>query len=453
MGSKNIPGIRASLIFASITHLMGKVAREFDKDQPNVLQVTTELPKRIYCVLAPDLISSFFVNASVGITKPPGLLPREDWLMRESLVSDTGSHWKNKRTAMSAPFLPKNLDVFFEHIAPATERLLKKIDGYREAKQPFDLHLEMRRCTVDFSLQMFFSEQLADGDLDRVTENVTCLESGMPEPIPLWLPIPANLNFKKEAIKLRDFCAGLIAKRRNLRVKPGDYLDHLLAVEDIELHRSWNNEEIVDQMLAVFLGASAIATPLTWTTCQLSHYPDVCRAMLAEFNAVSPGSEMVSYQASREMTYFECVIKETMRLYPTFWGNIRYNEEPLEIDGYAFPAKSTFLLLRYFANRHPHYWQNPQAFDPLRFSPENPHRIRPNHYLPFASGPRTCLGIHLSIPIIKMILGSLFSRFDLFNLTTAPNGQPKIVFNYGLYPQKPIMLHVRNRVDQAQATN
>lgn len=83
MASKNIPGIHASLIFASITHLMGKVAREFDKDQPNVLQVKTELPKRIYCVLAPDLISSFFVSASVGITKPPGLLPREDWLMRE----------------------------------------------------------------------------------------------------------------------------------------------------------------------------------------------------------------------------------------------------------------------------------------------------------------------------------------------------------------------------------
>lgn len=449
MGSKKIPVIRASLVFASITHLMGKVARVFDKDQPNVLQVKTELPKRIYCVLAPDLISSFFVNSSVGTTKPPGLLPREDWLMRESLVTDTGKHWKNKRTVMGPPFLPKNLDVFFEHIAPATERLLGKIDSYREANQPFDVHLEMRRCTVDFSLQMFFSEQLADDDLDKLTVNVTYLESDMPEQIPLWLPLPANLNFKKESIQLRDFCASLIAKRRNLQVKPGDYLDHLLAVEDIELHRSWNNEEIVDQMLAVFLGASAIATPLTWTTYQLSHCPEVCRAMLAEFNAVSPASDMVSYQASKEMTYFEYAIKETMRLYPTFWGNIRYNEKPLEIDGYSFPAKSTFLLLRYFANRHPHYWQNPQAFDPLRFSPDNPHRIRPNHYLPFASGPRTCLGIHMSIPIIKMILGSVFRRFELFNLTTAPNGQPKIVFNYGLYPQKPIMLSVQNRVAPA----
>lgn len=424
---------------------MGRVARVFDEQQPSVLQVQTELPKRIYCVMAPDLISNFFVNPSVGTTKPPGLLPREDWLMKESLVTDTGRNWKNKRLVMSPPFLPKNHDVFFEQIGPAIKRLLMKIENHRERVNPFDLHWEMRRCTFDFSLRMFFSEHLSDSQLDTMTTNVTYLENGMPEQVPLWIPIPGNVRFKSESKILRDFCFSLISRRRNGREKYSDYLDHLLAVEDRELHRPWNDEEVVDQMLAVFLGASAIATPLTWTCYQLAQHPDVCRAMLEEFRAASPVSELVGYGASKKMIYFEYVIKETMRLFPTFWGNIRFNLEPLEIDGYSFPKKSTFLLLRYFANRHPQFWQNPQAFDPFRFDAENPNRIRPNHYLPFAGGPRTCLGIHLAIPIIKMIVGSLFSHYELFDLKTVPNGKPKIVFNYGLYPSEPIMLYVKTR--------
>lgn len=443
--AKEISKLYASIFFSSISHLMGRVARVFDEQQPSVLQVKTELPKRIYCVMAPDLIANFFVNPSVGTTKPPGLLPREDWLMRDSLVTDTGRNWKNKRLVMSPPFLPKNHDVFFEQIGPAIKRLLRKIENHSEGSRSFDVHWEMRRCTLDFSLQMFFSEQLTDIELDKMTINVTYLENGMPEQVPLWIPIPGNVGFKAESKKLRDFCCNLISRRRNCQEKHSDYLDHLLAVEDLEFHRPWNDEEVVDQMLAVFLGASAIATPLTWTTYQLAQHPDVCRAMLEEFRAASPGSELVGYGASKKMIYFEYVIKETMRLFPTFWGNIRFNLEPLEIDGYSFPKKSTFLLLRYFANRHPQFWQNPQAFDPLRFAAENPNRIRPNHYLPFAGGPRTCLGIHLAIPIIKMILGSLFSRYELFDLKTIPNGQPKIVFNYGLYPSEPILLNIKTR--------
>lgn len=83
---------------------MGRVAQKFDEEQPSVIQVKTELPKRIYCVMAPDLIADLFMNPSVGITKPPGLLPREDYLMKDSLVTDTGGNWKNKRIVMSPPF-------------------------------------------------------------------------------------------------------------------------------------------------------------------------------------------------------------------------------------------------------------------------------------------------------------------------------------------------------------
>jgi cytochrome P450 family 6 len=37
------------------------------------------------------------------------------------------------------------------------------------------------------------------------------------------------------------------------------------------------------------------------------------------------------------------------------------------------------------------YYPNPEKFDPLRFSPENKHKINPYTSLAFGQGPRGCL--------------------------------------------------------------
>ena len=138
-------------------------------------------------------------------------------------------------------------------------------------------------------------------------------------------------------------------------------------------------------------------------------------------------------------------MQESLRLYPPFWGNIRYSAEPFSLDGYSFPKNSVFLLLRYFANRHPAFWHNPQAFDPARFDAANPKRIKPRYFIPFGAGPRTCLGVHMSIPICKMLLGHIFGRYDLAYRPATPNGQPRVSFMYGLYPKKTIILDIDRR--------
>ena len=53
--------------------------------------------------------------------------------------------------------------------------------------------------------------------------------------------------------------------------------------------------------------------------------------------------------------------------------------------------------------RHPALWDQPEAFDPERFSPERTagwHR-----YLPFGTGPRTCIGAAFSLLEAQAILG------------------------------------------------
>jgi cytochrome P450 len=292
---------------------------------------------------------------------------------------------------------------------------------------------------------MFCSTVLEDEPLDQIVGAIAYIEHNMPVQAPLFLPLPGNLAFKHYCRQLRGFCAGLIRDRRNAPDKPDDFLTYLLAVEDATLQRNWNDDEILDQLLAVLLGASAIATPLFWTAYLLSVQPATCRRVLDEYRAVCGDRKVASYEDTKSLAYFEWVVQESMRLYPPFWGNIRFAEQPFQVGGYAFPKNSVFLLLRYFANRHPGYWRNPQAFDPERFDAANPSRIKPRYFIPFGAGPRTCLGVHMSVPICKMILGRIFGTYDFAYPATMPNGQPKIRFMYGLYPRNDILLRVSRR--------
>jgi len=67
---------------------------------------------------------------------------------------------------------------------------------------------------------------------------------------------------------------------------------------------------------------------------------------------------------------------------------------------YTVPAEPRFTLkpgdmvwVSIYALHHdPDYFPNPEKFDPERFSDENRGNIKNYTYLPFGSGPKTCIG-------------------------------------------------------------
>ncbi|XP_070378916.1 cytochrome P450 3A19-like [Dermacentor albipictus] len=87
-----------------------------------------------------------------------------------------------------------------------------------------------------------------------------------------------------------------------------------------------------------------------------------------------------------------------MRLYPpiiTFTsrcadGDYRYGK-------YVIKEGTSVLVPTYQLHHDPQYWNEPEKFDPERFSPENKRFINPTAYQPFGLGPRICLGQRLAL--------------------------------------------------------
>lgn len=75
------------------------------------------------------------------------------------------------------------------------------------------------------------------------------------------------------------------------------------------------------------------------------------------------------------------------------------------------PAGAYLAILPYALHRHPAHWTEPERFDPTRFSPQRSASRHSYCYLPFAAGPRTCIGVGMAMLEIQLVLARLLPLF------------------------------------------
>ncbi|MEV0841947.1 cytochrome P450 [Actinocatenispora sera] len=97
------------------------------------------------------------------------------------------------------------------------------------------------------------------------------------------------------------------------------------------------------------------------------------------------------------------LIDEVLRLYPAGWIGSRIAAHDTDCAGVAVPAGTMVLYSPYLTHRDPSLWPDPTTFRPARFADGRPSWS----YLPFAAGPRTCLGAHLARLMLRSALAPL----------------------------------------------
>ena len=89
----------------------------------------------------------------------------------------------------------------------------------------------------------------------------------------------------------------------------------------------------------------------------------------------------------------------------------------------------------YAVHRDKRYWDEPDAFRPERFSPENEANIPKYAYFPFGGGPRVCVGNQFAMMEAQLILGTILQQYSLRLATNQPiTPQPLVTLRplYGL---------------------
>ncbi|TMW40946.1 hypothetical protein DOY81_013975, partial [Sarcophaga bullata] len=83
----------------------------------------------------------------------------------------------------------------------------------------------------------------------------------------------------------------------------------------------------------------------------------------------------------------------TMRLYPSVPVIMRESVNETQLpNGLILPPKTFITLSIFDIHRNPKHFENPNTFDPERFTPERSVGRHPYAYLPFSAGQRNCIG-------------------------------------------------------------
>ncbi len=102
-----------------------------------------------------------------------------------------------------------------------------------------------------------------------------------------------------------------------------------------------------------------------------------------------------------------------MRLYPPVWGIARRATEEAVFGDFYIPAGAYLSITMYTLHRHPDFWPDPEHFDPERFAPDRSKSRHSYAYLPFAAGPRTCIGAGMAMLEIQLVLAQLLQHFTV----------------------------------------
>ena len=348
----------------------------------------------------PTLIQEFLTENEKNNRRVHVMQRAKSFLGDGLLTSEEPLHMRQRRMAAPA-FHRQRITAYADVISGfAAEVTSRWQPGLR------DLHPEMLLIALRIVGKTLFNID----DEAEALEITSAFDSmrGAPPP-PAWVPqtfleavqkIPFGpmLRIKQGMEKIDAIIYGMIAERRRDPGDRGDLLSMLLEATDTDEstardHTGHMTDKLIrDECLTIILaGHETTANVLSFAMWLLAEHPEVQDALQEEALRVL-GTRRPTAADYPDLKYSYMVFAEVMRLFPTVWVIGRScGPQPYQFRGFTIPPGATLLAPQIVVHRDPRFWQDPESFNPLRFSEENKNRPR-YAYFPFGGGSRQCIG-------------------------------------------------------------
>jgi cytochrome P450 len=326
---------------------------------------------------------------------------------------------------------------------------------YRDGDGEHDISHDMTELTFEILATTLFSGEVVTDGVDFAADVDELLSTmGSVDPLdllkaPEWMPRIRRWRGRKVLEKFRNVVRNTMDERRKkLRSNPEDVAnDFLTLLLNAEGADGLTADEIEDNLIT-FIGAGheTTARALGWTIYLLSRAPHERAQVEDEIDTVlKEGPEPVKWLELMPKT--RAVFEEAMRLYPPAPS---INREAIESEMFTFQngdkveieKGTTLLVMPWTLHRNRIFWENPNAFVPSRFWPENRGNIDRYQYLPFGAGPRICIGATFALQEAVIALALLMKEFR-FDAT--PSLAPWPVQKLTVQPQNGLPMNVTRR--------
>ncbi|CAF3439767.1 unnamed protein product [Rotaria sp. Silwood1] len=349
-----------------------------------------------------------------------------------NLLISNGNEHERARKMLNPGFHSENLrsmvSIMTDHTTKTINRLLES------CKESINLQKELSLLTLTIIASSAFGENIETmtdateivceafiAALDAIINRTLLLIDQIPlfSKLPFWGKDIVDRGCEKAS----NYVERIIADRKQGRTKNmcegADILDLLLQAVDSH-GKHFTDEEIRQEaMVFVLAGHQSTGDLMAWIMYVLMTNPSVLRACQEEVDRVLPNGMIPTYEMLSELNICESVIYETLRLYPPIPYFVRQciREHIISNSHHQFyiPIDATILINTYLIHRQPKYWPRPLEFDYTRWMRDpitglRPKLAHPYCYLPFASGPRNCIGQNFALLEAKVILAMFIQQ-------------------------------------------
>lgn len=332
------------------------------------------------------------------------------WFFGDGMIASDGEIWKRQRRLAQPAFARRKLEALAPMMVEQTELALSSWGGSGDT---LDASEALGQLALGIVGRALFHEDLSEQGQD-IGVTAKLYQRQMLDrfrslfPLPPILPTPRDRLFRHLRREMMSRIERLAHKRRGSQERPEDLLSSLLEARD-EQNQGMPEALMIQELMTFLLtGYETIASTLSWAVVLLSRHPDVRRRLEDELHRTLK-DRPVTVADLPHLPLSLRILQETMRLYPPVCVYGRCSLSPDQLAGYAIPARQIVSISPFLLHRHPKLWTNPEGFDPDRFSQTPPRGA----FLPFASGPRSCIGEHLAMMEMRLILCTLARRWRL----------------------------------------
>ena len=388
-------------------------------------------PKTLYFFNHPDHAKHVLADNPLNYHKGLGLAEARQLMLGDGLLTSEDEIWKRQRRIIQPAFRRDRIAGFASVVTDAGQALVSRLGA--QVGSTVDLSEEMTRLTMSVLGKSLLAADLSPlrmlGPAFEVAQDRAMFEMVSLGAIPLWLPVPRNLRFRKARGQLEDAVEVLVSGRAHSGGRDGSDMLSMLATayaDDPDARKRWRvmRDELITILLA---GHETTASTLSWTWYLLSTHPEAAAAIHAEAVEVL-GDRTPDHEDLARLPYTTTVIQETMRLYPPVWGLTRKSVKADVIDGYRVPAGADVMISPYTLHRHPGFWPEPNEFRPGRFASSATPVSNRYAYIPFGAGPRVCVGSHLGM-MEATLIAAMVARDFRFELAADARPEPEAMLS------------------------
>jgi sterol 14-demethylase len=327
----------------------------------------------------------------------------------EVLFTASKEDYYNQRPALQEVFKRERMVGYLQAMNAEIQRWLDSLGQEGEV----DISAAMLHLTQAVAGRAFIGAEFESELGDSFWKEYEAISASLDPVLPPNLPLPKFWRRDRAKKAIHETLHTLIQKRRDHPDRYDDLISTLLTTP-MKDGTIMSDETIVTIFMGlIFAGHETTAGQAAWLIGLLLQHPDYLQRVQGEIKGAVAYGQPIDAAVLSKLDHIYWAVDETTRMRPSADTQLRTVSTSIKMGEYEIPAGWRVMVSGATSHFLPEVFQDPQRFDPLRYSPERGEGKDPFAIIGFGGGIHKCTGMNFAKNEMAMITALLFQQFDV----------------------------------------